>query len=296
MTKTLNHALCFSLVAMFVDSAGAQTAATPADQPATAAASSVSEIPEIMVTAQKRSERLTDVPLSVTAVSADQLAKQGIEDPGDLEKIVPGFTYRLSQNGTPIFQIRGIGFYDEQVAVSPTVTIYVDQVPLPYGRMTEGAALDLERVEVLKGPQGTLFGQNATAGAVNYIAAKPTDKFAAGVDLDYGRFNAVSAGAFVSGPLAEGLEARFVFKSETRGDWQINRAGDDTLGHRDFQTARLLLDWQPTAALKLEFNLNGWLDKSDTQMGQARDYLPVSPFPPLTPQTAQTAAGLTSYP
>jgi iron complex outermembrane receptor protein len=271
--------------------ADAPPASTPDAPPSSAAA----ELPEIMVTAQKRSERLNDVPLSITALSDDQLSKQGIDDTADLQKVVPGFSYRLSQNGTPILQIRGIGFYDEQLAVSPTVTVYVDQIPLPYGRMIEGASLDLERVEVLKGPQGTLFGQNATAGAINYIAAKPTSTFEAGADLDYGRFNAVTVGGFVSGPVAETVTARFAFKSETRGDWQYNRNDTDTLGRKDFQTARLLLDWQPAEALKLEFNINGWLDKSDTQLSQAREYLPVSAVPPFTPATALTAAELTSY-
>src|SRR5579862_7168638 len=166
--------LCCALLA-----AGAR-AQSPAPQAPDTAAGGAQDLPEVIVTAQKRSERLTDVPVSISALSADQLAQQDVTTPADLEKIVPGFTYRLSQNGTPIFQIRGIGFYDEQLAVAPAVTIYVDQVPLPYGRMAEGASLDLERVEVLKGPQGTLFGENSTGGAVNYIAAKPTDHFAAG--------------------------------------------------------------------------------------------------------------------
>src|SRR5882672_3581479 len=184
------------------------------------AGSAVTGLSEIVVTAEKRSEKLSDVPLSITAITGNQLADRGIVSTADLEKLVPGFTYRSSQYGTPIFSIRGIGFYDEQVALEPTVTVYVDQVPLPYARMTEGAALDLERVEVLKGPQGTLFGQNSTGGAVNYIAAKPTSSFEAGVDATYGRFNEFDAGGFVSGPIAEGLGARFAFKSEQRGDWQ----------------------------------------------------------------------------
>src|SRR5213079_580951 len=117
--------------------------------------------------------RLGDVPLSITAATADQLAKAGVNNPADLEKVVPGFTYQPSSFGTPVFTIRGIGFFDTAVAVAPAVTVYVDQVPLPYLAMTQGASLDLERVEVLKGPQGTLFGQNSTGGAINYIAAKP---------------------------------------------------------------------------------------------------------------------------
>jgi iron complex outermembrane receptor protein len=254
------------------------------------------ELAEVIVTAEKRTERLADVPLSITAATGEQLIKQGVNDPADLEKVVPGFTYRLSQNGTPVFQIRGVGFYDEQVAVAPAVTIYIDQVPLPYGRMTEGASLDLERVEVLKGPQGTLFGQNSTGGAVNYIAAKPTGSFAAGGDLAYGRFNEVDVGGFVSGPIATGLNARLAVRSQTHDDWQVNNTRNDTIGKRNFQAARLLLDWHPIDPLSIELNMNGWLDKSDTQMGQVRAYLPVSGAPPLTPVTLQSATNLINYP
>src|ERR1700722_13970702 len=94
---------------------------------------------EVIVTAQKRSERLIDVPMSITTATGDQLAEQGITTPSDLEKIVPGFTYQMSTYGVPVFTIRGIGFYDNSLADAPTVSIYVDQVPLPYSIMTEGA-------------------------------------------------------------------------------------------------------------------------------------------------------------
>jgi len=77
--------------------------------------------------------------MSITAVSRDELSKEGVFSPADLEKVAPGFTYRESQNGTPVYAIRGIGFYSEQAAVAPTVTIYQDQTPLPYARMAEGA-------------------------------------------------------------------------------------------------------------------------------------------------------------
>ena len=117
---TLLVATMLSPVAAFAQASGAaQTASAEA-------AGSASVVGEVIVTAQKRSERLRDVPLSITAASGEQMAKQGISGPADLEKIAPGFTYRLSQNGTPVFAIRGIGFYSEQVANAPTVTIYAD--------------------------------------------------------------------------------------------------------------------------------------------------------------------------
>ncbi len=130
---------------------------------------------EIVVTAQKRNERLSDVPMSITAASSEQLESRGIANTDDLAKLVPGFTFQKSNYGLPIYYIRGVGFSDTTLGVSPAVTVYVDQIPLPFSPMSRGAILDLERVEVLKGPQGTLFGQNSTGGAINYIAARPTD-------------------------------------------------------------------------------------------------------------------------
>ena len=264
---------------------------------AAAAAPAASAVPdEIIVTAQKRSERIQDVPLSITAASGEQLERRGITSAADLEKIAPGFTYSQSQNGTPVFSVRGVGFYSETAGAASTVTVYVDQIPLPYARMTEGASLDLERVEILKGPQGTLFGENSTAGAINYIAAKPSATPEGGVSLTYGRFNQVDVTAHVSGPLTDTLKARIAVQSNRRDDWQQNSTRDDTTGQRDFLAARLLLDWKPTDRLSFEFNANGWRDRSDTQVGQAREYLPVAPGPAVTPETLATQTALINYP
>ena len=246
---------------------------------------------DIIVTAQKRSERLRDVPLSISAVTGDELVARGVVSVADLEKVVPGFTYRQSSYGSPVFSIRGIGFYDEQVAIGPTVSTYIDQAPLPYSRMTEGASFDLERVEVLKGPQGTLFGQNSTGGAINYIAAKPTDRFQAGFGGSFARFNEVILDGYVGGPVAEDLNVRIAGHTQQRDGWQIaqtrpaNRTRPETIGQLHFFAGRLLADWTPTDRLKISISLNGWKDTSDNQMGQARNAdFPVVPYP------AQTAA------
>ncbi|MGE4409046.1 MAG: TonB-dependent receptor [Sphingobium sp.] len=257
----------------------------------TAQESGPNSFDEIIVTAQKRSERLSDVPLSVTAASGAQLARQNITSAADLERIVPGFSYQQSSYGPPVFSIRGIGVYDTFVGMSPTVTVYVDQVPLPYLAMAAGASVDLERVEVLKGPQGTLFGQNATGGAINYIAAKPTREMEAGLDLTYGRFNQFDGQVFVSGPLSDTVRARLVVRHEGRGGWQrsLSRPGDK-LGDRDFTTARLLLDWEPNDRVTFSFNANGWLDKSETQAAQFVE------FAPAVPNGAPISLPLADYP
>jgi len=236
-----------------------------------------SQLAEVIVTAQKRAERINDVPMSIAAVTGEQLDKQGITGVSDLVKIVPGFTYQPSDYGTPVYTIRGVGQKDVAIAVSPTVSVYVDQVPIPYSAETLGAAFDLERLEVLKGPQGTLFGQNSTGGAMNFIAAKPTRMFQAGAEATYGRFNEIDAQGFLSGPLSDTVSARVAVRTEQRDAWQESQTRRDELGVRDFTTGRLLLDWNPADAWRIEFNANGWVDKSDTQAAQFVAYVPTVP-------------------
>lgn len=233
------------------------------------AQNAASGLEEVVVTAQKRSEDINSVPMSVTAISGDQLQALGISDMSQLAKSVPGFTYADSSYGTPIYFIRGIGFFDTSLASKPTVGVYVDEVPLAFPAMTLGAVFDLERVEVLKGPQGTLFGQNATGGAINYIAAKPTDAFDAGVDLGAGNFGSYDVGGFLSGPLSDTFRARFAVKHSQSDGWQksMTRPGD-TLGAKDFTQARMILEWRPLDALTLSLNVNGFIDKSETQAPQ----------------------------
>ncbi len=272
----------------------ADTAPTDASEPA---------LEEVVVTAQKRSERLLDVPLSVTAASGDQLARQGITSPTDLERVVPGFSYQQSSSGVPVFTIRGVGVYDTfALGMSPAVTVYVDQAPLPFLAMTAGATLDLDRLEVLKGPQvHSCSVRNSTGGALNYIAAKPTDHLESGVDLTYGRFNERDAEAFVSGPLLETVTARLAVREEARGGWQISdsRPGD-SLGKRNFQTGRLLLDWKPsTDGLRFELNINGWKDRSDTQAMQFRQFAAARPLngnPPGYPESFLAIGSLAPAP
>lgn len=260
------------------DASRAQSAGAGQD-PVPAPPAAIIEAGDIIVTAQKRSERLKDVPMSISAASGEQLARAGVTDPSQLVKLVPGFTYQLSQYGTPVFGIRGVSFFDTSGTAAPAVSVYVDQIPLPLSIITRGAALDVERVEVLKGPQGTLFGQNATAGAVNYIAAKPTYTLAAGGDITFGRFGQLEAGGYLGDAITDTLSFRISGRTEQRDDWQYSTSRDDQNGKRDFTVARALIDWKPTSALRLELNVNGWRDRSDTQAAQFVSYAPTLPPP-----------------
>ncbi|WP_404476905.1 TonB-dependent receptor [Novosphingobium sp. BL-52-GroH] len=267
---------------------GAALAQDEAVQPA--AAPQQAGVGEIIVTAQKRSESLNKVGLTIQALSADDLVKQGVNDVADLAKVVPALTVANSIYNTPVYTLRGVGFYENSLAAYPAVSVYVDEVPMPFPALVGTAALDVERVEVLKGPQGTLFGQNATGGAINYIAAKPTDSFKAGVSASVDSFGEVNADGYVSGPLSDTLRARVAVKTAQGGAWQKSqtRPDDDKLGDKELYMGRLLVDWTPTDRLSLMLNVNGMIDKSDPQAGQ---------YIALFPQAGPTVgAGLAATP
>src|SRR3546814_19802190 len=121
--------------------------------------------------------------------------------------------------------------------------------------MTQGAALDVERLEVLKGPQGTLFGQNATAGAINFIARKPTDSFEAGGSITFGRFSNGKVQGHVSGPLGDTVRARLAASREFSGDWQKSQTRDDTLGKTTRGAERPTPRWDAAPDLAFTFQL-----------------------------------------
>jgi iron complex outermembrane recepter protein len=236
----------------------------------TAATSGAASVETIVVTAEKREENINNVGMSIQAATGAQLTKLGITSTEDLAKIVPGFVVTPNYYGTVVYTIRGVGFQDTSLAGSPTVSVYQDQMPLPFSILTAGSTLDLQRVEVLKGPQGTLFGENATAGAINYIANKPTDTFEAGGDLSLGNFKTANFQGFVSGPIANGLDMRLAVQSNNSGAWQngyAQQAGQET-GGQDFLNGRLALQWKPTDKFRALLTFNGWEDKGYNQVGQ----------------------------
>lgn len=265
MNKHFGLLLCTASIGglTIASSAHAQDAQAQAPQAAQAS------FDEIVVTANKREQNLNDVGLSITAISGDALAQRKVSSLEDIASIVPGLSYSASTTNTPIYTLRGVGFNESSLGVYPAVSVYIDQAPLPFPVLASHSAYDLERIEVLKGPQGTLFGQNSTGGAINYIAAKPTSSFEAGGDISYGRFNAIEGNAYISGPLATGVRARLAVTGANSDGWQysITRPTDRN-GATSYVAGRLLVDADVSEAVKLSFNVNGWRDKSEPQAQQ----------------------------
>ncbi|GLX84351.1 TonB-dependent receptor [Thalassotalea loyana] len=228
----------------------------------------------IEVTAQKRTQSINEIPMSISAFNANQLEELGIEDSTDLANIVPGLNYSDTAFGPPVYTLRGVGFNESSAQATSTVGVYVDEVAIPFPIMTKAANLDLERVEILKGPQGTLFGRNTTAGAVHYIAAKPSQDFESGITATVGRFNTFSGEGYITGALTDDLNGRAAMKLVKANEgWQESVSRDDQLGKKDKLTARLSFDWgisdKTNALLSLSYNN----DESETLAPQAIEYI-----------------------
>ncbi|MDP9090215.1 MAG: TonB-dependent receptor [Pseudomonadota bacterium] len=275
-----------SLLASACISAGAWVSVVHAAQTDGASADNPEGLVEIMVTAQRRAEPLSRVGVTVTAVTAQELAVADIKTPGDLARIVPGFqSLESASTGAPVFVLRGVGFDSPTPATSSPVGIYVDEVAYAYPYMSLGVAFDLERVEVLKGPQGTLFGRNATGGLVNFIAAKPTRTFEGSITAGYGNYGTAEVKSYVSGPITDTLSGRLAFELLDREQgWQRSVTRDDQLGVSRRYSTRATLNWTPSAAVDVTATGTAWQLRGDTQAPQAIEFVrdPKS----LTPEMA----------
>ncbi|AMK26595.1 TonB-dependent receptor (plasmid) [Sphingobium sp. TKS] len=219
--------------------------------------------------------------VTVSVASATQLQSAGVVDAEGLGAVVPGFTASTSVFGPPVFSLRGVNFNSFQASAPPTVSSYIDEAAIPYPVMGQALFLDVERVEVLKGPQGTLFGQNATGGSINVIAAKPTAELSAGFRIDVNHWDETNAEGFVSGPLSDTLRARLAVQTTQFGGWQRGYyLNDQKNGDQNKIAGRLLLDWTPTDRLKVSVNLNAAKDRSEQQQAQAFLIQPVNPAAP----------------
>src|SRR3984957_19557829 len=233
------------------------------------AATSVIQIDEPIVPAEKWEQSADTVGIPIIAATGDALRERGINSVADLTRLVPGLTVQQSSFNSTSFTLRGVGFSNSDLATPPAFTVFVDGAPFLYPAMTKLAAFDLARVEVLEGPQGTVFGQNATGGAVNYIAAKPTEEFAAGVDATYGRFNRLQIGGFVSGPITVQLRLRIAVQGQRGDPWQegITRPGDKLGRIRELQ-GRATLESQPDSRFVSRLTLTSTYDGSDSLAAQ----------------------------
>ncbi|PCI52792.1 MAG: TonB-dependent receptor [Alphaproteobacteria bacterium] len=203
----------FIAIAMATQSVNAQSVvqetADKASQESKKVRKKVSLLDEIIVTSQKRGQKLQEVGIAITALSGEQLKALGMVDSTDIARIASNIAVSGSYGGQMSqFTIRGVTQNDFNDHVESVIAVYIDDA---YVAMQQGqtfAMFDIDRVEALKGPQGTLFGRNATGGLVHYITKRPTEEFEGYIDATYASYNNIRLESAISGPLAEGVRAR----------------------------------------------------------------------------------------
>ncbi len=226
------------------------------------------QLEEIIVTAQKRAQNLNDVGIAVTAFSGDEIRRLGFNEPVDLASQTPNLNINNTfGNGIANVSIRGIGLNDYAVNNNPAAGIYTDEVYLVSPAMLNFQLFDLERVEVLKGPQGTLYGKNTTAGTVKFVSQKPSDETEGYLTVDYGRYKKLAIEGALGGELTPGLNARVAVQSVQQDEGhQYNRTTDEDVSEIDRISWRLVVDWLPSEDLEVSLNLHGGRDKSDSAL------------------------------
>ncbi len=184
---------------------------------------------EIVVTAQKREQNMQDVGISVTAFSGAQLRALGVEDTTDLENQTPGLLigeYGGAGAATTL-NLRGVAQLDFADHQESPNAVYVDGAYVSFIGGVNVSMFDLERVEVLRGPQGTLFGRNATGGLIHLVTKKPTYEFEAFADLTYAEYDKIRSEAAISGPFSNSVRGRLSFSSEHHDGYYENTGGED---------------------------------------------------------------------
>ena len=207
-------------------------------------------IEEIVVTAQKREENLQDVPISINAFTAETLDARGIVDPKDLPQVTPGL-YIGANAGYTITYLRGVGS-DAYLLGDPSVALYIDGVYFPFAHGQAQNFGSIERVEVLKGPQGTLFGRNAVGGAISVTTEAPSFTDAAGsVQVGYGSYDDLQTKAQINLPLGDTFAIGISGLYNAADNYRDGRVAGEPLPQEVTKGARVRLRWAPIESLDI---------------------------------------------
>ena len=263
---------------------------------------------EVTVTAQKREQSLQDVGIAVTAFSGDRLQEMGIDSVAKMQYFTPNLRISPTITGVPQYSIRGVGENSDTSALSSSpVALHINEVAQPYPVAISNLLFDLERVEVLRGPQGDLFGLNSTAGTINWITNKASQEFASSILGEVGNYNRWKAEGFINGGITDTVSARFAFSYNNRSKgWQVNEASGEKLGEFKKTGARLSFNFAPSETFGADLEFHYSRDDSDAMgMRNVANFFGLDPVPTLlglddsllfaSPSQRYDGTGWTSY-
>lgn len=215
---------------------------------------SAEAIEQVIVTARKRDESLLDVPISISAVTEDMMTRNSLRSVADIAPTVPGLNVNSDSVGRAFVSIRGIGTA-LQAGVQPGVGIFQDGIYVPATSYVNNPTLDVQRIEVLRGPQGTLYGKNTLGGAINIITRPPSDTFEGKVFASYSEGNETQEyGARLSGPLGDSVRAKLAVASRDSDGFFTNKLIGGAIDASDSDQANLTVVWDVNQDVKLTVN------------------------------------------
>ena len=232
------------------------------------------QIEEVIVTARKKAESVQDVPISIAAFDANSIKENGFSDTLSIDEKVPNLEINTF-GGQPNIFIRGVGNNDYNATTVSPVSIYLDDVVMGLTGSQISQVYDLERIEVLRGPQGTLFGRNTTGGAIAFHSNKPTDRFQSGISATVGNYERRGFEGYLNLPLiADRLMLRLAAKTDyNEGDRENLFDGKDANGV-ETHSGRASIRYLPSDKVQVDFSVHAHVDRSDFKQGK-----PVGTFP-----------------
>lgn len=207
----------------------------------------------IVVTAQKKEERITDVPIAMSALSAQALDDYKIEGGSELLRAIPNVNFSKNNFSMYNFSIRGVGTKATSASSDPAVAISFNNTPLVKNRLFEAEFFDMQRIEVLRGPQGTLYGRNATGGVVNMITAQPTDNFGGEIKGETGNYNTRRLSGMLNLPATDTFGVRIAGAMTKRDGYDLNTWTGKRVNGRDLWSTRVTAAWEPSDRFKANF-------------------------------------------
>lgn len=230
-----------------------QTAGEPQAAPGTDASDQRDGNVEIVVTALKRSQSLQRVPAAVSVLSSESIEDRQLTSISDIATSIPNLVYS-QQYGVALVAIRGVAPDGNFTSLDPSVALHVDGVYQPRPGSMNAALTDLDSIEVLRGPQGTLYGRNATGGVVNFRLKAPSDTFEGSISGLYGDYNRIRAKGFVSGPILPGISVRVSGLFERRDGYGLNLTTGNRYDDENNQGGRIALRLEPVSNLTIDLS------------------------------------------
>jgi len=250
------------------------------------------QLEELVVTAQKRQESVQDVPISITAFSGEELTNRGLSSIQNIARFIPNFDMPAGNSlRNSSLRIRGIGSSSLNPGTESSVGVFLDGIFMPTSGQAFGELVDIQSLEVLRGPQGTLYGRNTPVGALNVTTRKPTQEFESLIRLTAGNFDKVGVNGYIGGGLSDNVAGRLSFWYTDRGGYQDNLlTGDDVNDHSEVGfRGKLLL----TPSDNLEISLIAAVSDIERTCCIGEQIDPTGPLGIATPGflAAQEAAG-----